>query len=583
MQHFLCLFYFSKLNRKFVDAQLSAEGSSGSAGLGSKIAAEGSKMYRFLPNVSTTSAFASDAIAFTGTAEAGGAGSSSASSSGFSAAAAAADATADDEDEEEGYWEPASIADDPGDHSSMKSSAGVAQTVTVEEGAGCCSSGIAATAMGMAMQEKEKEKEGQEREQEERLLRGHVVDGSASASADGGTDGGAQQQEVFCLYDSDSSAEDEGAAATATATASGEQDKTSEGEGADAGADGDEVAWESASEPKSESESVEVADSDSDIVEDALVDGDEGEGGEAVDVAPVACAWPSGMRAGVLADDACAESPLSSLIGSNSNYAAPSWDSTVIDRDVLDRAMQTAASMADWAGRAVRSALRGHQHATATATTCIAVAGGSPSATSGSTMAAAGAVVGSPDPTGTARESTSAPTDIAKHSLGMSGAGTAGNLCDNEADVDLTQTGARVAAAAVAREEEQEDEEVQEEPEQDEEFRLQQEGPEEQEKREVDVRDARRRFNNAMRDTESLTEEMREEVILLLQALNLPYLIAPYEAEAQCAVLEQVYTVLLYFVFCCIVMCSVFLCNYIYCRFLYISAVLCSWGWWTAW
>ncbi|KAJ1396369.1 hypothetical protein B484DRAFT_407341 [Ochromonadaceae sp. CCMP2298] len=42
-----------------------------------------------------------------------------------------------------------------------------------------------------------------------------------------------------------------------------------------------------------------------------------------------------------------------------------------------------------------------------------------------------------------------------------------------------------------------------------------------------------------MRDTESMTEEMKEDVIQLLRAFNLPYMIAPYEAEAQCAVLEQ--------------------------------------------
>ena len=61
----------------------------------------------------------------------------------------------------------------------------------------------------------------------------------------------------------------------------------------------------------------------------------------------------------------------------------------------------------------------------------------------------------------------------------------------------------------------------------------------------IEAKDARRKFNAAMRDTETLTEEMRCEVIELLQALNLPYLIAPYEAEAQCAVLEQVQTYLI--------------------------------------
>jgi DNA excision repair protein ERCC-5 len=42
----------------------------------------------------------------------------------------------------------------------------------------------------------------------------------------------------------------------------------------------------------------------------------------------------------------------------------------------------------------------------------------------------------------------------------------------------------------------------------------------------------------AMRDTERMTEEMKEEVLEMLQVLGLPYIVAPMEAEAQCAVLE---------------------------------------------
>lgn len=47
-------------------------------------------------------------------------------------------------------------------------------------------------------------------------------------------------------------------------------------------------------------------------------------------------------------------------------------------------------------------------------------------------------------------------------------------------------------------------------------------------------------YRKSMRDAESMTEEMKEEVLQLLQAFDLPYIIAPFEAEAQCAVLEQV-------------------------------------------
>jgi len=44
----------------------------------------------------------------------------------------------------------------------------------------------------------------------------------------------------------------------------------------------------------------------------------------------------------------------------------------------------------------------------------------------------------------------------------------------------------------------------------------------------------------AMRDSEGMTDDMAEEVMELLELMGLPYLVAPFEAEAQCAVLEQV-------------------------------------------
>ncbi len=49
----------------------------------------------------------------------------------------------------------------------------------------------------------------------------------------------------------------------------------------------------------------------------------------------------------------------------------------------------------------------------------------------------------------------------------------------------------------------------------------------------------RKAKNAASRDAETLTEEMKSEVIALIQAFDLPYVIAPFEAEAQCAVLES--------------------------------------------
>ena len=45
--------------------------------------------------------------------------------------------------------------------------------------------------------------------------------------------------------------------------------------------------------------------------------------------------------------------------------------------------------------------------------------------------------------------------------------------------------------------------------------------------------------NAAKRDSETITEEMKEDVIAMLRAFSLPYVIAPFEAEAQCAVLEN--------------------------------------------
>ena len=45
--------------------------------------------------------------------------------------------------------------------------------------------------------------------------------------------------------------------------------------------------------------------------------------------------------------------------------------------------------------------------------------------------------------------------------------------------------------------------------------------------------------NRHMRDSETLTEDMVEDIIEMLQLFGLPYLIAPSEAEAQCAALEM--------------------------------------------
>jgi hypothetical protein len=45
--------------------------------------------------------------------------------------------------------------------------------------------------------------------------------------------------------------------------------------------------------------------------------------------------------------------------------------------------------------------------------------------------------------------------------------------------------------------------------------------------------------NQRERDMDTVTDEMQEEVIQLLQLFGIPYVIAPAEAEAQAAALEQ--------------------------------------------
>jgi hypothetical protein len=57
-----------------------------------------------------------------------------------------------------------------------------------------------------------------------------------------------------------------------------------------------------------------------------------------------------------------------------------------------------------------------------------------------------------------------------------------------------------------------------------------------------DIETTRKAMATSARDAERITEEMKEDVLRLIQAFDLPFVIAPYEAEAQCAVLEEVCT-----------------------------------------
>ena len=49
----------------------------------------------------------------------------------------------------------------------------------------------------------------------------------------------------------------------------------------------------------------------------------------------------------------------------------------------------------------------------------------------------------------------------------------------------------------------------------------------------------RAEYNRASRDADAVTDEMVEDVVELLSLFGLPYVVAPMEAEAQCATLEQ--------------------------------------------
>ena len=52
-------------------------------------------------------------------------------------------------------------------------------------------------------------------------------------------------------------------------------------------------------------------------------------------------------------------------------------------------------------------------------------------------------------------------------------------------------------------------------------------------------RELRKAHNRAIRDADGVTDEMVDDVIELLGLFGLPYVIAPMEAEAQCAELEK--------------------------------------------
>ena len=206
-------------------------------------------------------------------------------------------------------------------------------------------------------------------------------------------------------------------------------------------------------------------------------------------------------------------------------------------QELMARAVRTAASMADWAGRAVRLALREHQSNQFSA--------GNISFSDGSNTIPTVA-----ESSGAHANSSSGCVTISDVNFSTSSAEEGSALCVEgelqkrtavtsvqERDGDRYDRGNEEEGTAAVLEsnnylhghrEEEYDIGLGE-------------GEDEEEGVREEVRDARRRMNAALRDTdEGLTDELRDEVIELLRALGLPYLIAPFEAEAQCAVLEQV-------------------------------------------
>jgi hypothetical protein len=239
-------------------------------------------------------------------------------------------------------------------------------------------------------------------------------------------------------------------------------------------------------------------------------------------------------------------------INSSSNSGGGNGSSG-IDTDLLRRAVTSAAGMGDWAGRAVQRVLEGHIAQCSSGSSSVSTPTRMSSSPSSSSAAAAvpasvSAQRGLRDVGRDFERSKSKSMTLEEEKEDENGGGGGGtrhsqvhhlDTVDHaKSDVlrsDRTATG-RSSSSAIISDSPQERDPYSDSP-----------------SRLFDSRNilenneddfGGRRDNiavqKALRDTQGLTSEMVEEVKQLLDTFHLPWVTAPFEAEAQCAYLEQI-------------------------------------------
>ena len=254
------------------------------------------------------------------------------------------------------------------------------------------------------------------------------------------------------------------------------------------------------------------------------------------------------------------------------NDAARDDGDALEQQAVLEQAVRTASRMADWAGRAVRSALKQQLRAkqtepgrTSSSATASASATSSKAASSKAASSKAASSKAASSVPGKVVSSTKGHTILVpshqeergnelayhkNHNNHIRGSTiTTGNELayhNNQAGNTNSSDGKGTNEARMERSFNEKDNEEELGKEEEELEKGDGKGAAE------DVRwlseallleqeqEAHRRLHQGRRDADGLTMELREDVMALLRAFNLPYIVAPFEAEAQCAVLEQV-------------------------------------------